>query len=165
MRPSKGLRAPNVMCLHLISSLAQRWKLTTGGCCLDCIWPEKRHSVGAAVCHVVVALPRWGSVDLCWPPMIEGLNAAQAHALWMLFLLRTFLNKVFSIKMSCWCDYYSPYHRLIKVTCRKSSCRRRESAIFSFPPGMLLRSATAAWLPFPRATVLAAFHWLHQCLN
>lgn len=58
---------------HLISSLAWRWKLTMGGCCLDCIWRGERHNVGEAhlhflcrigdVCHVVAALARWGSVS------------------------------------------------------------------------------------------------------
>lgn len=71
------------MRLHLISSLAQRWKLTTGGCCLDCIWPEVEARCGSS------CLPRCGgfaSVGICGSVLassvqqIEGLNAAPAHA-------------------------------------------------------------------------------------
>lgn len=60
------------MRVHLISSLAWRWKLTMGGCCLDCIWGGESHGVGAAhmhvlcrigdVCHVAAASAPRGSV-------------------------------------------------------------------------------------------------------
>lgn len=95
-----------------------------------------------------------------------GSECSTSACVWMLF----YYAEPFWIKCSpsrCHADVIIilPNHQLIKVTSRKSSCRRRELAIFSFPAGMLLRSATAAWLRFPRATVLAAIHWLYQCLN
>lgn len=65
--------------------------------------------------------------------------------------------------MWSWCDYYCPYRRLVKWPSSKSSCHRRGLAIFSFPLGMLLRSATAAWLSL--FILLAASRWLYRFLN
>lgn len=35
--------------------------------------------VAAAGCRAVVALPRWGSADLCWPPACSRLRVLMQH--------------------------------------------------------------------------------------
>lgn len=120
------------------------------------VWEQLTFSAGLAMFATPWRRDLWPT-----PTDREAPKAAQARVWWVVFISDP-SDEAFSIETCGRCDYRRPYRR--PVTSSEGSCRGRESAIFSFPPGMLLRSATAAWLSFPRATLLAAirrsYHFL-----